>query len=258
MILRAPKIFRSPKRLQLRSNPVAYQSYLKALDDFRKLLQKNRFIKITPYIDYFSVPSRKKDFLTFVHELEEFRCSVVGLKQDVFYKLCSEFVLVPNGVKYYNPLHLFGCKASFEAEEFRQRLFETMIYISSSITDGTSDDDKTYQFMEKVNQLNSIVDFKGVSAVYRPKDWYCIKTIHRRAESQGWPIDELVNKIKVFYRYRIRKVYPEMLLKDLVRGELDNVQFNNRGKKPKKLPRHIEAINSADWTEDWLKGIPDD
>ena len=256
-VVRSSKIFYNPKTLGLSKDPLAYQVYLKALDDFRRRIRKSKFIKIIPYVDYFSVPSRKKDFLDFVSELEEFRCSSVGLREDVFYRLCAEFILVPNGVKYYNPLHLFGCRASFEAEEFKGRLFETLTYIFDSIADGTSDDEKTYEFIEKVNALGNMVEFKGVSSVFKSKDWYCIKTIHRRAKSRGWPIDELVNKIKLFYRYRIRKVYPEMLLHDLVHGELDKIEFN-KVKKERKVPRHHQAIKNSDWHDEWLSQLPDD
>jgi hypothetical protein len=251
-------MIRSPYRLHLRKNSLAKETFLKALDDFRGLIRKHKFIKITPYVDYLKAPTRKKDFLDFVNGLEEFRCHAVGLNPEIFYKLCAEFILVPNGVKYYNPIHLFGCKASFEADEFRERLFYTLIYISSSIMDGIEDNEKTYEFMEKVNQLRNLIEFRGVSPVFKPKDWYCIKTIHRRAESKGWSIDELVSKIKVFYSHRIRKVYPEMLLRDFVRGELDKVGFNSGKKIKTTVPKHIQAIKGEDWYEEWKNQIPDD
>ena len=250
---------RVPKRLQLRKNPSAYNIFLKTLDDFRELQKKTKWHKMPHYVDFFT-PKRKKIFIEFVNDLEEFRCHAIGMKNlEVFYKLCAEFILVPNGRAYYNPIHLFGGTANFEAEEFRNRVFETMTYIFSVVGDGFTDNEKTYEFVEKVNQLKNVVEFRGVSPVFLPKAWYCIKTIHRRAESKGWTLDELVNKIKVFYRHRIRKVYPEMLLHDFVHGELDGIGFNKEKPKKRKLPRHIQAINDAPWTQEWLKNqLPDD
>lgn len=256
-MLRITKNYRIPKRPGVEKNSKVHEIFLKALDDFRRRMRRTKFTKVTPFINYLSVPSRRKDFMNFVNSLEEFRCNTVGMNENVFYKLVAEFILVPNGIKYYNPMHLFGCAGSFEAEEFRERIFETLVHISSRVGRNGADDD-TYAFISRVNSLHNLVDLNDASPVFRQKDWFCIKSVQKIVEEKGWTVEETVGKIRIFYRNRIRKVYPEMLLMDFAHGELDSITFDpekEKKKRPRSKPKHIFAIEQSEWYPDWKKGL---
>ena len=248
-------IYRSKKALQRRSkhtictiDPLAFNHFYKAVDAFRRRKRRSPFIKITPYQDYInkeSKPNRKKDFKEFIANLEALRCSV-GMTEDIFYHLVAEFILQPNEQFYYNPSHLFGCVGSFTADEFMKRVFETLPQISKVVGEDDRIDEIT-SFITSVNQLRLKVDVTN-AIQYKTKDWYCVKAIQRIIKDRGWTEEEFLNKLRTFYRRRVRKVYPEMLLMDVVHGELDIMKED----KPKhKKPPQIRAIENEEWFETW-------
>ncbi|OGM08110.1 hypothetical protein A2Z67_03725 [Candidatus Woesebacteria bacterium RBG_13_36_22] len=252
----AKTIGRITKRPGLEKDPEAYRAYLKELDAYRKRMRWSRFHKVTPFADYLaSSASRKKDFMDFVNTLEDFRCNVVGMHENTFYKIVSEFLLIPNGTKYYNPHHLFGCEGSYVAEEFRNRIFETLSQISS-VTSVDDDIEEMIRLISDINDLGTRVDVKV--ALLGTKDWYCIRSILVRSKLKGWTRNELLGKIKVFYRSRIRKVYPEELLIDIARGELDSISYNSKKEKSKKVPKHIQAIRNQPWYKGWKENSKKD
>jgi len=216
--------------------------FLRAIDEFRKRRRFHRFVKVKPFIEYLSSVARKKDFYKFCEELEDFRCNVLGMNETRFYKLVAEFLLVPNGRAYYNPNHLFGCQGSYEAEEFRTRIFETMAFISFSV----SLDDNEAEILEFIDELTALrgsVDASNVS--YKSKDWFCVESIRSTILNKGWIIEEGLQKIKTYYRMRIKKVYPEMLLNDLTKGEFDHLNGKKLEKKGKTTINEI--IQNEKW-----------
>jgi hypothetical protein len=241
---------RISKSTGLEKNKDAFLLYLRAIDDFRQRMRFTKFIRIKPFIDFLKVPSRKKDFQKFVDDLEEFRSHVLGMKESLFYRIDSEFILSPNGRSYYNPIHIFGCDGSYEAEEFRNRIFETLTCISFTV--GLENkEQETLNFIGLIDELNITVDVRNI--LPKSKNWFCIETVRRMALEKGWTIEDTLGKVKNYYRQRIRKVYPEMFLMDMVHGEFDKVKVNS---KEKKIPKHIEAIEQEDWYGKWEEGLP--
>jgi hypothetical protein len=249
---RIAKNLHIPKKTGLSREPDAWKIYLKSVDEFRRRRKFHTFIRIKPFISYLSVSKRKKDFLDFCEELEKFRFQVLGMNIHRFYKLVVEFVLSPDNRRYYNPMHLFGCEGSYEADEFRHRTFEVLVLINSSV--GDANESSVLEFIEKVGGLNNRVDLKGID--YKSKDWYCVEAVLRIIKDKNWSVDEAIGKIKTFYRNRIRKIYAEALLRDFSSGEFDSIQFNEYEKKGRKSkPRHISAIEKQPWFKSWAEGL---
>jgi hypothetical protein len=240
---------RPPKRKSLSAE--AIRNFNRAQDEFRRRRKFVRYMKITPFTDYINNPNRKKDFREFVESLEDFRCGTLGMGENKFYSLVAEFQLQPNGQYYYNPLHLFGCRGSFVADEYKHRIFSILTLISYAISED-DDIDGTVNFISKINGLNVNVDVTN-AGMLGTKNWYCIKAIQDSIKRKGWAEEEFLNKVKKFYRSRIRKVYAEMLLMDVVGGQLDSVKEKV---ETKKKPKHISAIEKEPWFQEWEAGIP--
>ena len=238
----------SVKNPGLEVDPNTVPVFLRSIDDFRKRRRFHRFITVKPFIEYLSSVNKRKDFYKFCNELEEFRCNVLGMNKIRFYKLATEFFLVQNGRSYYNPNHLFGCNGSYEAEEFRTRIFETLVCISL-VVGLDANEVETLNFLEELTALKNSIDVSS-GMLFRTKDWFCVESIRNIILSRGWTIEEGMHRMKVFYRMRIKKVYPEMLLHDLVKGELNHVKPKVEVAKKRKV-----TVNQIIENEHWDQSV---
>ncbi len=236
---------------QLVENPLAWKKFLDALDEFRRKRKYVRFMKIKPFMDYLSSKKKMDDFKKLSSDLEEMRCKILGMSESRFYKLVSEFTVVPNGIKYYNPQHLFGADASYEAEEFRTRIYETMYNINWSVGQRHLDTRPILEFIKSLDDMGTVVEVRG-AMVLDSKDWFCLVAVRDAIERRGWTEEEARRRMKVFYRRCVRKVYPEKLLHDIVKGELDRIGTPT---KLKANRRDMKAIESQSWYEEWKNGL---
>lgn len=246
-----------PKRLQLEPDPEVWKFFIRALDDFRGRRKYVRFIKVKPFLDYLSTSKKKKDFIDFSNELEHIRCENLGIGKTTFYRLASEFILIPNGTAYYKLSILFGCNGNWEADEFRHRLVETMFLISYAVGCLDGDESEKVRVMEliqSINEMRLVIDVSSGS-MYRSKDWYCMVAIRNELMLRGWTVEEALRRMRVYYRRNIKKVYPERILKDLAEGGLDGLGDGKTKAKPVKKRGDIAAIESQKWYPQWFKDL---
>lgn len=247
-----------PKRVRLEQDPEAWKAFLKALDEFRERRKYVRYMKMKPFLDYLHPAKRKEDFIQFCKDLEVMRCQTLGMNKLRFYKLVSEFTIVPNGMKYYNPKNLFGSDGSWDADEFRGRIYETIYYICSAIAIGLNGGEKgvkdLMEFIQSLDAMNTIVEVRS-SIVYKSKDWYCLVAFRNTVAGKGWTEEEIRRRIKIYYRRNVRKVYPERLLHDLMKGEFDRLVPPPEKDKKIKKNSVILAIEREPFYKEWSKNL---
>ncbi len=238
-----------PKKIRIERDPEAWKIYLKALDEYRERRKYVRHMKMKPFLDYLNPAKRKIDFIQFCEELEDLRCRTLGMTKNRFYKLAAEFSLVLNQRAYYNPKNLFGCDSSWDSDEFKSRLFETMYNISYAVALGSigkEDVRGTMKFIAAIDALNTVVEVRSCG-ILKSKDWFCVVAFRNRISQRGWTEDEALRRIKIYYRRNVKKVYPERLLNDLVKGEFDRL-----GLPPKKMKNPvIQTLQGEPYFKGW-------
>jgi hypothetical protein len=240
------QIAKSP---DLKKNPKAINLFLQEVDKFRRRRKRSPFMKLKPFIEYFTINKRKALF-QFIDELEDFRCEALGMPEQPFYRIVAEFVLEPSQRHYYNPVHLFGATENWDADEFRSRIFHTLIGIAQYVD---APGDSISKLVQGITDLRIKVDVSGGRK--GTKDWFCLKALLQHCLKKGWTLENIVERIHLYYRRRIKKVYPEMVLRDVFRGELDQILLNNKEDKKVKEPTSFsESIRSQEWYNEWIKG----
>ena len=234
---------KTPKANGFKSDPQASETFLREIDAFRRRRRFGTFIKVRPFITYLISKGKKDDFYDFVSNLEKLRCSL-GMNVPIFYKMTAEFVLAPGGRHYYIPQHLFD-SISWEAEEFRDRIFNTLANLPH-VVEERNNEEEIMKFISKVEEVNRhILDMKCGRVT---KDWFCLAAVMKYVKEKGWTKIQLQEKLKIYYRRRMRKVYPETLLMDVVaRRGLDEA-IKPQLKKKKDV---IDSIHREDWFSDW-------
>jgi len=246
---------RIPKNTGLSPSKQAYDTFLRQISAFKRRRKYHRYIPVNPVV----LRGRTKSTFTRITEaLEHFRCSL-GLGLHVFYRLVSEFITVPSGVKYY-PLREIFCEDSIAYEQFIFRLGDVLPWITDLIErdfSRNSESEKVMKFCDELAKRKVSVS----QVTFRSKDWYCSCAIREIGQKKGWNEEELLERIGRFYKRRIKKITPEMVLTDLIYHELDGIDIRvaepRRRKRERigrtKRPTHIDLIKKQDWYGDWLK-----
>ncbi len=247
-----PKFY--PKRAKssgLSKDKHAAETFLKKIFEFKKKRKYHKFISVNPIA---LKGKSKRAFDSVVDSLEEFRIHL-GLPVNTFYKLASEFILTLRGRKYY-PLRMIFVEEDNEAsEEFLTRIVETLTWISDLTSRNFNNDAIVKSVLNFARELEKRkISADGVSS--KSKDWYCLVAIQEVGKKKGWSEVELLERIRVFYKRKIKKVTVEMVLGDLTHGELDKINLENNKKKG-KAKKYAEVIIDDPWYEKWKEGIPD-
>lgn len=243
-------LVRLPKTTGLVKSSDAVEIFRKQLMAFKRRRKYHRWVPVNPII---LKGKTKKIFDQVTGALEEFRCSL-GIESVVFYRLVSEFVIVPSGRKYY-PLREIFSEDNPASEEFITRIVDTMPWVSDLLSRDFNNDHEVKSIREFSKELSSRkIDTN--SATFRSKDWFCVVAIKEMAGKKGWNEEELLNRIQKYYKRRLKKVTPEMVLADLAHHELDKLDLLNEVKKKVSKKRYIgDTIKESDWYEDWRKGL---
>lgn len=231
-------ITKRSKSPNLAKNPKALNLFLQEVDRFRKRRRFSQFMKPKPFTDYFT-DKRRQALEQFVIELEALRCESLGMGEFPFYRIVAEFIVEPSKRHYYNPVHLFGATANWEADEFRSRIFHTMVAIARYVNSPV---DSVPKFIQEIMDLKSKVDVS--EARKGTKDWFCLKATLQRSLEKGLTSEDMVEKMRLHYKRRIKKVYPEMVLRDVFSGELDQTLLNNKEEL---------SETSQEWLDEWAK-----
>jgi hypothetical protein len=207
--------------------------FLKKIFEFKRRRRFHRWIQVNPLV----LRGKSKDsFNAIVDTLEDFRCSL-GLGTNVFYKILSEFILITSGRKYYPFRMIFSSEENQVSEEFITRIVDILPWIVEWTGHDFENDSEVKNITEFSNRLlEKKIDVR--SAAYKSKDWYCICAIKAMAEKRGWNENKMLEMIGKFYKRRLKKVTSEMVLADLVHGELDRMEMNE---KEKELEREEKA-----------------
>jgi len=177
----------------------------------------------------------------------------LGLQANVFYRLASEFVLIPSGRKYYPLRMIFVEEENQASEEFITRLEETLTWIS----DLTSRDFNNDRIVKSILAFSKELEKRKISVdrvSFRSKDWYCLVAIEEVGKKKGWSEVELLERIRIFYRRKIKKVTVEMVLGDLTQGELDKLSLETNHKK-RKVKSYVDVIKDDPNYQEWRKGL---
>lgn len=242
---------RVPKNSGLLKSSHAMETFQKQLFAFKRRRKYHRWIPVNPIV---LKGKTLKTFETITNALEEFRCSL-GMSSGIFYRVVSEFIVTPNGRKYY-PLRDVFSEESPASEEFVVRVADTMPWIVDVTSWDFGNDSKVGEVLNFSKELVlSKIDTESAS-VLKSKDWYCVCAIMEMALKKGWSKEEILERIRIFYRRRMKKVTPEMVLSDLTHQELDGINLNNKTKekKPRK-ETHIDIIKRQDYYDGWLKAL---
>lgn len=252
--VRRPKFY--PKRIKssgLIKDKHASEIYLRKLAEFKKKRRFHKFISIGPI---FLKGRSRKAFDAIVDSLEDFRIQL-GLSASIFYRLASEFILIPSGRKYYPLRMIFVEEENQASEEFITRLEETLTWIS----DLTSRDFNNDRIVKVILDFSRELEKRKISAdrvSFKSKDWYCLVAIQEVGKKKGWSEVELLERIRIFYRRKIKKVTVEMVLGDLTHGELDKLDLEtNHYKKKRKVKSYVDVIKDDPGYQEWKEEIPD-
>jgi len=203
--------------------------FLKKIFEFKRRRRFHRWIQVNPLVLH---GKTKRSFDSIVDTLEDFRCSL-GLSVNVFYKILSEFILIPSGRKYYPFKMIFSSEENQVSEEFVTRVIDVLPWIVEWIGYDFENDKEVKSITEFSNRLlEKKIDVRGVD--YKSKNWYCICAIKAMAEKKGWDESRMLEMIGKYYKRRFKKVTPEMVLADLVHGELDRMEMNEKEKEAEK------------------------
>jgi hypothetical protein len=184
-----------------------------------------------------------------IKQMEKFRCETIVLNDDKFYRLAAEFILIPSERKYYSLKQIFSLNPENSiAEEFQSRIKNTLTWISD-VLHKTVNTDEIINFINEVHKKCKSLNFKN--AELKSKNWYCIVAILAYAKKMGWSKELLIQKFSKFYDWRTKNTLPEAVLMDVVNGELDTIDFNDK----KKLTRKYDYIRNEDFVKEWEKNL---
>lgn len=225
----------------------AVSSFLQQLSGFKRRKKRQWVIALPVLLK----GKTKQVFIQLTTALEDFRCGL-GMTVTMFYRLASEFILTPSGRKYYPMKELF-CEDSVALEEFIGRLNDTLPWLADLVSidfSSESVDNKIVMNFERELAKRKIsTDF----VTFESKDWFCVYAIKMMADKKCWSEKELLDRVAKFYKRRMKKVTPEMVLGDLSHGELDRVDLTQKN-LPKKIST-VEAITQEDWYPEWLENL---
>ena len=234
----------------------ACDTFIRQLSAFKRRRKYHKYIPVNPIV---LRGKTKATFTRMTEALEGFRCDL-GLSLSVFYRLVSEFITVPSGVKYY-PLREIFCDDSMAHEQFIVRLCDTLPWI----VDVVGRDFSRSSELENITKFSSELSLRKVSMdmiTFRSKDWYCLCAIKEMWPKKGWDKEEFLERVRRYYKRRMKKVTPEMVLSDLAHHELNGVNIKvkevRRTQEQKRIerirkPTHIDLIKKQDWYPEWEK-----
>lgn len=214
--------------------------FLRKITDFKRKKRYHRFISVEPI---FLKGKSKKAFDNTVFALEKFRVHL-GMNVSIFYKLVSEFILIPSGRKYYPLRMVFVEKENQVSEEFIIRVVDTLTWISD-LTGRNYNNDHLVKSILAFSRELSDRKISTANISFKSKDWYCVVAIKEMGQKKGWIETELLDRIRRFYKRKIKKVTVEMVLCDLIHGELDKMESQTPERKQnqkKSEKKKIEKI----------------
>jgi hypothetical protein len=227
----------------------AMETFQKQLFAFKRRRKYHRWIPVNPIV----LKGRTlKTFEIMTNALEEFRCSL-GMSSSLFYKIVAEFIVIPTGRKYY-PLREIFNDENPASEEFIVRIADVMPWIAD-ITSWNFSDSKIVEVLNFSKELLIRKIDTGSATVFKSKDWFCVCAIMEQAEKKNWSREEILERIRIYYKRRMKKVTPEMVLSDITHRELEGVNLNNIKQKKQSKETHIDIIKKQDWYEPWLKDV---
>lgn len=239
---------RYPKNFSLSKDvDVAVSSFLQQLSGFKRR-KKKKWVIVLPVL---LKGKTKQVFIQLTTALEDFRCSL-GMSITMFYRLVSEFILIPSGRKYYPMKELF-CEDSVALEEFVGRLNDTLPWLADLVNIDFSSESIYNKIVMKFERELSKRKISTDFVTFESKDWFCVYAIKMMADKKFWSEKELLDRISIFYKRRMKKVTPEMVLGDLSHGELDRVDLIQ--KKLSKKISTAEAVMQEDWYPEWLENL---
>jgi hypothetical protein len=228
---------RIPKDSGLVKDKKAPEIFLKKIFEFKRKRKYHRWIPVNSLV---LTGKTRRSFEVLVEALEEFRCGL-GISAVAFYRVVSEFILVPSDRKYYPLRMIFSSEGNQASEEFLTRISDIMPWITDLIFQDFNDDRLVREILEFSSQISSRkINTRNV--FHKSKDWFCVYAIKRMASKKGWSEKELLGRIAKFYKRRIKKVTPEMVLSDLVHGELDKLDLQDP-----KLKKFLEKETKKIW-----------
>jgi hypothetical protein len=244
------KLFKTDKRIPKYTNLVKNAESLayfeRVITEFKNKRRFHTFIKQEPTI--FSGKGRIAA-QKIIDKFENFRCFVIGMHFNKFYRLIAEFIVIPSGRKYYPIKTLFSGDSNAWSDEFYHRI-EVVIKWIAELVHKDFNVQKITKFMEELGKRK--IDVKDVE--FKSKDWYCVIAIKEFGKRKGWSEEDFLNRLSYFYKRRQKKITPEMVLIDLAEKQFDKFDFTNMNKNKKRAPH--EGIKRQDWYEEWRQGIP--
>lgn len=235
---------RKSKNAELTPDPNAANIFQKYLGEFRERRRYNSFIPSEVTFADRKGPNRVP-FLNVVKTLENWRCKSVGMSVNKFYRIASEFILNPSGVKYY-PLKNIFCSdpESITRDIFYSRFVGVITWIADIVY---------HEEIEEVSRFMSELENRKISTKnvgYKSKDWYCCHAIKKFFPKKGWSEKDFLDKVKKYTSKRMKKTTPEMLLGDLVSGNLDYIDMTKKSSKVKGNST-VRLIKSESWYDEW-------
>ncbi len=208
---------------------------MKSIMDFKRRKRYNRFIQLKPVAPLLMKGGMKATFFGVVEQLERLRALVFFLEPTKYYRLVSEFVMSANNIRFYPVRHVFG--EGYLQEEFLERVEGTITWICDVCTDNEAETPSIMTFISTLKEKIKVLD---INIDYRSKDWYCIKAIMRFAELKGWEEAEFLGKLKNFYASRRKKTTAELVLTELVRGDIDETPISKKEEKKIKYAKTVK------------------
>ena len=240
-----PRIPKNSKLTGWIREPTATRIFLKSISDFKRKKKRHKWISLTPVV--FTGKSKQK-LEVIVNQLEELRLSL-ALTPSIFYRMVSEFILIPNGRKYYPLKIIFSGSDNFIAEEFITRIEDTLPWIGDLALQDFGNDSAVKKVMEFSRELHKRkVNCNGVT--FKSKDWFCVCSIKDTIPKiKNWSAGELLDRLEKFYKRRTKKVTVEMALADLTNTELDDVDLTQpiKVKKKKDASNFREILDTDKW-----------
>ena len=226
----------------------AFVYFQQAIFAFKKKRNFNFFI---PTEVVFRGPAREA-LKVIIENMEKFRCETLAMGLTKFYRLAAEFILIPNERQYYPLKQIFSLNPeNYVAEEFQMRIKNTMIWIADVVYKHVNSNE-VLDFIKEVQKKGSHLNFKNTEL--KSKNWYCVVAMLEYIKKKGWSKELLLQKFNKFYYYRTKNVLPEAVLMDLVHGEMDQLDVQQKTKGSKKYDFMKTESFNKEWAEQ-LRGL---
>lgn len=240
------KAKRVPKFTSLLKHPNALEYYERAISEFKHKRRFHEYIKSELTVFTGNARVAAKDI---VDRMEKFRCNVIGMQFNKFYRILAEFIVVPSGRKYYPLRAIFVKEQNITSTEFLDRIDVVMRWIADVVHKDFNTQEIT-KFIEELGKRK--IDVKDVE--FKSKDWYCVMAIKEFGIRRKWSAQEFLERIGYFYKRRQKKITVEMVLTDLAEEQFEKFDFSLMNKGKKRLAH--EGIKRQDWYEKWRQNIP--